>query len=94
MTSRNDQAIPVTNTKNKSILAASGGILGITTRSKARALSAMPSTPTSTLLNEQKHLRHEPMITLASLRAPKEESPIMYSESLTFNAESSSSSYL
>ena len=45
--SRNDQAVPVTNTKYKNIFAASGGTLDVTTRSKARALSALHSTPTS-----------------------------------------------
>ncbi|KAM2091179.1 hypothetical protein ACFX1T_029699 [Malus domestica] len=37
------------------------------------------------------HLRHEPVITLALLRAPREESPRKYFESLTFDADSSSS---
>ncbi|KAM2786820.1 hypothetical protein PS2_007668 [Malus domestica] len=93
MASRNDQVVPATNAKNKNIFAANGGTLGITTRSKAKALSAVPSTPTSNLLNEQEHPRHKPIITLASLRAPREDSPMRYSESLTFDADSSSSSY-
>ncbi|KAM1725062.1 hypothetical protein ACFX11_023437 [Malus domestica] len=92
--SRKDQVVPSTNEKNKNILVASGGTLGDTTRRKAKALSAVPSTPTSTLLKEQKHSRHEPVITLASLRAPMEESPRRYSESLTSDVDSSSSSYL
>ncbi|KAM2855831.1 hypothetical protein PS2_000254 [Malus domestica] len=83
MPSRKDQAVPTTNTKNKNII----------TASKAKALSAVPSTPTSTLLNDQEHLRHEPVITLASLRALREESPRQYFESLTSNADSRSSSY-
>ncbi|KAM1702488.1 hypothetical protein ACFXTN_025623 [Malus domestica] len=87
------QAVPTINAKNKNILAASGGTLGITTRSKAIALSTMPSTPTSTLQKEQEHSRLEPMITLAYLRALKEESPIRYSESLTSDADSSCNSY-
>ncbi|KAM1680767.1 hypothetical protein ACFX2K_038407 [Malus domestica] len=59
----------------------------------ARALSALPSTSTSTLPNEQEQSRHEPVITLASLRAPREESPIRYLESLTSDTDSSSSLY-
>ncbi|KAM1778580.1 hypothetical protein ACFX12_040061 [Malus domestica] len=43
----------------------------------------------STLPNE-----HEPVINLASLSAPREESPMRYSKSLTSDADSSSSSYL
>ncbi|KAM1763674.1 hypothetical protein ACFX11_002995 [Malus domestica] len=93
MASRNDQAIPITNSKNKNIFASSGGTLGVTTRSKARALFAVPSNPTSTLLEKQEHLRHEPVITLASLIAPREESPMRYSDSLTSDDNSSSSSY-
>ncbi|KAM1635310.1 hypothetical protein ACFXTN_012149 [Malus domestica] len=93
MASRKDQAIPGTNVKNKNILAVNGGTLGITTLSKAKDLSVVPSTPTSTMLKEQEHPRHEPVITLASLRVSREESPMRYSESLTFDANSSSSSY-
>ncbi|KAM1066871.1 hypothetical protein ACFX2B_021979 [Malus domestica] len=93
MASRKDQVVPITKTKNKNILAASGGTLGVTTQSKARALSAVPFTPTSTMPKKQEHPTHEPMITLASLRAPREESPKRYSESLTSDADSSSSSY-
>ena len=80
-----------TKAKNKSILAASGDISGITTRSKARALFAAASTAASTLLEEQEHLRHEPVITLASLRASREESPRKYYESLLSDTDSSSS---
>ncbi|KAM1151822.1 hypothetical protein ACFX19_035100 [Malus domestica] len=82
-----------TNAKNNNILVASGGTLGITTRSKTIALSTVPSTPTPNLPKEQEHPRHEPMITLASLRVPREESSMRYFESLTFNADSSSSSH-
>ncbi|KAM2374308.1 hypothetical protein ACFXTH_043238 [Malus domestica] len=91
MASRKAQAVPTTNTKNKSILAAGGAISGIITRSKARALVASSSTPTSTLPKEQEYPRYEPMITLASLRAPREESPKKYSESLFSDADSSNS---
>ncbi|KAM1866569.1 hypothetical protein ACFX13_009406 [Malus domestica] len=87
MASRKAQVVPVTNAKNKSILAAGGATSGITTRSKARALSAISSTPASTLPKEQKHLRHEPVITLASLKAPREERPRKYSESLLSDAD-------
>ncbi|KAM1164794.1 hypothetical protein PS2_024061 [Malus domestica] len=91
MASRKAQAVPTTNTKNKSILAAGGAISGIVTRSKARALVASSSTPTSTLPKEQEYPRYEPVITLASLRAPREESPKKYFESLFFDADSSDS---
>ncbi|KAM0971332.1 hypothetical protein ACFX2I_019130 [Malus domestica] len=91
MASRKAQAVPTTNTKNKSILAAGGAISGIVTRSKARALVASSSTPTSTLPKEQEYPRYEPVITLASLRAPREESPKKYSESLFSDADSSDS---
>ncbi|KAM1471167.1 hypothetical protein EV1_041261 [Malus domestica] len=78
---------------NKNVFAASGGTSGVTTRSKARALSTVSSTPTSTLPKEQEHPRHEPMITLASLRAPKKENSRRYSKSLTSDADSSNSSH-
>ncbi|KAM2903238.1 hypothetical protein COP2_003071 [Malus domestica] len=78
MASRNDQVVPATNTKNKNILAASGGTLGVTTQSKTRALSTVLSTSTSTLSKKQEHSRHEPVITLALLKAPREESSISY----------------
>ncbi|KAM1180455.1 hypothetical protein ACFX13_019873 [Malus domestica] len=89
MASRKAQAVPVTNVKNKSILTAGDVTSGITTRSKAKALSIVSSTPTSTLSKEQKHPRHEPVITLALLRAPREENPRKYSESLLSDADSS-----
>ncbi|KAM1428168.1 hypothetical protein ACFXTO_020631 [Malus domestica] len=92
MTLRKVQAVPVTNAENKNFLAASGGTLGITTQSQAKALSAVSSTPASTLPKEQEHSRHEPLITLASLSAPRKESPRRYSESLLFDADLSSSS--
>ncbi|KAM1920318.1 hypothetical protein ACFX15_024133 [Malus domestica] len=63
-----------TNTKNKNIIAASGGTLGFTTHSKARALFVVPSTPTSTLSKKQEHPRYELVLTLALLRVPMEES--------------------
>ncbi|KAM1620290.1 hypothetical protein ACFXTN_017278 [Malus domestica] len=91
MASRKAQAVPTTNTKNKSILATGGAISGIVTRSKARALVASSSTPTSTLPKEQEYPRYETVITLSSLRAPREESPKKYSESLFSDADSSDS---
>ncbi|KAM1862151.1 hypothetical protein ACFX14_002652 [Malus domestica] len=91
MASRKVQVVPAANAKNKSVIAASGVPSGITTRSKARAISAAFSTPTSTLPKEKRHQRHEPVITLASLKAPSEESSKKYSESLLSDADSSSS---
>ncbi|KAM1119244.1 hypothetical protein ACFX2B_042855 [Malus domestica] len=87
MASRKAQAVPVTNAKNKGGLAAGGVTSGIITRSKAKTLSAVSSTPTSTLPKEQKHPRHEPVITLTSLRMPREESPRKCSESLLSDAD-------
>ncbi|KAM2933574.1 hypothetical protein FF1_041506 [Malus domestica] len=58
----------------------------------ARATSAASVTSASTLPREQKHPRHEPLITLASLRAPRGESPRKYSESMLSDADSSNSS--
>ncbi|KAM1294746.1 hypothetical protein TB2_014432 [Malus domestica] len=92
MASRKAQTVPATGTKNKSILVATGVTLGITTRSMARATSATSFTSASTLPREQEHPRHEPLITLASLRAPRGESPRKYSESMLSNADSSGSS--
>ncbi|KAM1867105.1 hypothetical protein ACFX13_009873 [Malus domestica] len=94
MASRKAQDVPITNVKNKSILAAGGAISGIITRSKARALVTSSSTPTSTMPKEQEHPRYEPVITLASLRAPREESLRKYSESLFSNADSSDSTFM
>ncbi|KAM2876462.1 hypothetical protein COP2_019455 [Malus domestica] len=93
MASRKDQVVPAINANNKNIFAASGGTLGVITRSNARAISAMFSTPTLTLPKEQEHLRHEPVITLAALRIPREESPMRYSKLLTSDANLSSSPY-
>ncbi|KAM1315588.1 hypothetical protein ACFX2F_019332 [Malus domestica] len=73
MASRNDQVVLATNVKNKNILAVNGSTLGVTTGSMARAFSAMPSTTTLTLSNEQEHPRHEPVITLTSLKLSREE---------------------
>ncbi|XP_050120509.1 uncharacterized protein LOC126597741 [Malus sylvestris] len=92
MASRKTQTVPATGVKNKSVFVASGVTLGITTRSKTRATSATSFTSVSTLPREQEHLRHEPMITLASLRAPRGESPRKYSESMLSDADSSGSS--
>ncbi|KAM0963233.1 hypothetical protein ACFX19_022658 [Malus domestica] len=92
MASRKAQNIPATGAKNKSVLVASGITLGITTRSKARATSSASFTSASTLPREQEHPRHEPLITLASPRAPRGESPRKYSESMLSDADSSGSS--
>ncbi|KAM1861264.1 hypothetical protein ACFX13_013341 [Malus domestica] len=80
------------NARNKSVITVGGVTSGVTTRSKARALSAASSILASTLPKEQEHLRHEPLITLASLRAPREESPRKYSGSMLSDADSSGSS--
>ncbi|KAM1302121.1 hypothetical protein ACFX2H_013077 [Malus domestica] len=92
MASRKAQTVPATGAKNKSVLVATGVTLGITTRSMARATSAASFTSASTLQREQKHPRHEPLITLASLIAPRGESPRKYSESMLSDADSSDSS--
>ncbi|KAM1940931.1 hypothetical protein ACFX13_028573 [Malus domestica] len=92
MASRKVQAISATNAKNKSVLVASGVISGIITRSKVTTISAASSILTSTLPMEQEHQRHEPVITLALLRAPREESSKKYSDSMFSDADSSSSS--
>ncbi|KAM2144280.1 hypothetical protein ACFX1R_047981 [Malus domestica] len=92
MASRKAQTVPATGAKNKSVLVATGVTLGITTRSMARATSAASFTSASTLPREQKHPRHEPLITLASLRAPRGESPRKHSESMLSDADSSDSS--
>ncbi|XP_070672113.1 uncharacterized protein [Malus domestica] len=60
MASRKDKVVPATKAKNKNILAASGGTLSVTIRNKAKDLSAVPSTTTSTLPKEQEYPRHEP----------------------------------
>ncbi|KAM2471717.1 hypothetical protein ACFX1W_046954 [Malus domestica] len=75
MASKKAQVALATNARNKSVITACGVTSGVTTRSKARAISVASSIPTSTLPKEQEHPRHEPLITLASLRAPREESP-------------------
>ncbi|KAM2901558.1 hypothetical protein FF1_007535 [Malus domestica] len=92
MASRKAQVVPTTGTKNKSIIVASSVTLGITTRSKARATFAASFTSASTLPREQEHPRHEPVITLASLKAPRGESPRKYSESMLSDVDSSGSS--
>lgn len=53
----------------------------------------MPFTLTPNPLKEQEHLRHEPVITLASLRAQREENLRRYFKSLISDVDSSSSSY-
>ncbi|KAM1795185.1 hypothetical protein ACFX11_035568 [Malus domestica] len=91
MASRKAQTVPATGVKNKSVIVARGVTLGITTRSKAKATSATSFTSASTLPREQEHPRHEPLITLASPKAPRGESPRKYSESMLSNADSSGS---
>ncbi|KAM1690708.1 hypothetical protein ACFXTH_032460 [Malus domestica] len=86
------QVVLTTNARNKSVITACGITSGVTTRSKAIALSATSSTLTLTPPKEQEHLRHELVITLASLRAPREESPRKYSGSMLSDADSSGSS--
>ncbi|KAM1182037.1 hypothetical protein ACFX19_000587 [Malus domestica] len=92
MASKKAQVVLAANARNKSVITAGGVTSGVITRSKARALSAASSTPTSTPPKEQKHLRHEPVITLASLRAPRKESPMKYSGCMFSNADSSGNS--
>ncbi|KAM1380388.1 hypothetical protein ACFX2I_022119 [Malus domestica] len=91
MASKKIQDVLATNAKNKSVITAGGVTSSVTTRSKARAFFAASSTPASTLLKEQKHPRHEPVITLASLRAPRDENPRKYLEPLLSDADSRSS---
>ncbi|KAM1530136.1 hypothetical protein ACFX1Z_019272 [Malus domestica] len=92
MASMKAQTVPATGAKNKRVIVATGVTLGIMTRSMARATSAASFTSASTLPREQKHPRHEPLITLASLRAPRGESPRKYSESMLSDADLSDSS--
>ncbi|KAM2879215.1 hypothetical protein FF1_014737 [Malus domestica] len=92
MASRKAQTVPATGAKNKSVLVANGVTLGITTRSMARATSATSFTSASTLPKGQEHPRHEPLITLASLRAPRGGSPRKYSEFMLSDDDSSGSS--
>ncbi|TQE04134.1 hypothetical protein C1H46_010246 [Malus baccata] len=91
MASKKAQVVIATDARNKSVITACGVTSGIITRSKARALSATSSTHASTPPKAQEHPKHEPVITLASLRAPREESQRKYSESLLFDADSSGS---
>ncbi|KAM1718124.1 hypothetical protein ACFX11_025877 [Malus domestica] len=92
MASKKVQVVLATNARNMSVITAYGVTTGVKTQSKAIALSAASSTLASTPSNEQEHPRHEPVITLASLRAPREESPRKYSGSMLSNAHSSGSS--
>ncbi|KAM2035394.1 hypothetical protein EV2_039385 [Malus domestica] len=89
MASKKAQVVLPANARNKSVITAGGVTSG---RSKARALSAASSTSTSTSPKEQEHPRHEPVITLASLRAPRKESPRKYSGSTFSDVDLSSSS--
>ncbi|KAM1660381.1 hypothetical protein EV2_003485 [Malus domestica] len=90
MASKKAQVVLAADARNKSVITAGGVTSGIITRSKAKALSATSSARTSTLPKAQEHPRHEPVITLASLRAPREESQRKYSKSLLSDANSSS----
>ncbi|KAM1621541.1 hypothetical protein ACFX1S_020206 [Malus domestica] len=92
MASKKAQVAIATNARNKSIITAGGVTSGVITQSKAKALSDASSIPASTLPKEQEHPRHEPLITLASLRAPREESPRKYSGSMFSDADSSGNS--
>ncbi|KAM2685923.1 hypothetical protein EV2_008878 [Malus domestica] len=90
MVSKKAQVVLAADVRNKSVITARGVTLGIITRSKAKALSAASSAHASTPPKAQKHPRHKPVITLASLRAPREENLMKYSESLLSDADSSS----
>ncbi|KAM1096786.1 hypothetical protein ACFX19_014530 [Malus domestica] len=90
MASKKAQVVLAVNARNKSVITAGGVTSGIITRSKAKALSAASSAPASTPPKAQEHPRHKSVITLASLRAPREESQRKYSESLLSDADSSS----
>ncbi|KAM1079610.1 hypothetical protein ACFX2B_014156 [Malus domestica] len=92
MASKKAQVVLAANARNKNVITADGVTSGVITRSKAIALFAASSTPTSTLPKEQEHPRHEPVITLASLRAPRKESPMKYSGSTLSDVDSSGSS--
>ncbi|KAM0964110.1 hypothetical protein TB2_022685 [Malus domestica] len=92
MASKKAQVVLATNARNKSVIIVGGITSSVTTRSKAIAISATSSALASTPPKEQEHLRHEPVITLASLRTPREESPRKYSSSMFSDADSSSSS--
>ena len=91
MASKKAQTVPATNAKNKSVLITSSGVFGITTRSKARALSATSSPSASTSPKVHEHQKYKPVITLASLSAPMEDIPKKYPESPLSDADSSSS---
>ncbi|KAM1100373.1 hypothetical protein ACFX2B_006781 [Malus domestica] len=90
MASKKAQVVLATDARNKSVIMAEGVTSGIITRSKEKALSAASFAPASTPSKAQEHPRHEPMITLASFRASREESQRKYSESLLSDADSSS----
>ncbi|KAM2630458.1 hypothetical protein TB1_029327 [Malus domestica] len=92
MASKKAQVVLAANARNKSVITADGVTSGVITRSKARALSAASSTHASTPSKEQDHLRHEPVITLASLRVPRKESSMKYSGCMLSDADSSGNS--
>ncbi|KAM3016412.1 hypothetical protein FF2_000438 [Malus domestica] len=91
MASKKAQVVLAADARNKSVITTGGVTSGIITRSKAKSLSAASSALASTPPKAQKYPRHEPVITLASLRAPREESQRKYFESLLSDADSSSS---
>ncbi|KAM2040998.1 hypothetical protein ACFX16_034857 [Malus domestica] len=92
MTSKKAQVVLAANARNKNVITADDVTSGVTTRSRARALSTASSTSASTPPKEQEHLRHEPVITLALLRAPRKESPMKYSGCMLSDADSSGNS--
>ncbi|KAM1016072.1 hypothetical protein ACFX13_046546 [Malus domestica] len=92
MASKKAQVVLAANARNKNVITVGGVTSGVITRSKARALSAASSTPASTPPKEQEHLRHEPLITLASLKAPRKESPRKYSGFMLSDADTSGNS--
>ncbi|KAM1462713.1 hypothetical protein ACFXTO_047712 [Malus domestica] len=92
MASKKAQVVLAANARNKNVITVGSVTSGVTTRSRARALYAPSSTPTLTPPKEQEHPRHEPVITLASLRAPRKESQRKYSGSMLSDADSSGNS--
>ncbi|KAM0981028.1 hypothetical protein TB2_013881 [Malus domestica] len=92
MASKKAQVVLTANARNKNVITVGGVTSGIITRSKAKTLSAASSTSASTPPKEQEHLKHEPVITLASLKAPRKESPRKYSGFMLSDADSSGNS--
>ncbi|KAM1359724.1 hypothetical protein ACFX2F_046660 [Malus domestica] len=92
MASKKGQAVLATKGKSLNTPALSGEFIGVTTRSKAKAIATVQhAIPKLVPLKEQgEHQKREPVITLASLLAPREESSKKYSESLLSDVDSSS----